>query len=72
MPPGMDEAMMVKMKEHGTPNENHQLLQKLVGDWDYTMKWWMAPDGPADESTGTNVIKSMNRVCYVPRNEIIF
>ena len=68
LPPGMDEAMMAKMKEYGTPNENHQLLQKLVGDWDYTMKWWMAPDGPADESTGTNEIKSILGGRFIEQN----
>ena len=30
--PAMDEATMAKMKEYSTPNENHQLLQKFVGN----------------------------------------
>lgn len=54
---GMDEAMMAKMKEYSTPNENHKALDPLVGSWDYSLKWWKAPGDPSEESTGTNEVK---------------
>ena len=56
---GMDADMMAKMKEYSTPNENHKLLNQFVGSWTYAMKWWMAPEGKADESTGTSEVKSI-------------
>ncbi len=57
--PGMDEAMMAKMKEYSTPNENHKVLDHFVGSWEYSLKWWMSPDAPAEESTGANEVKSI-------------
>lgn len=51
---GMDEAAMTKMKEYATPNENHKVLDSLVGSWNYTLKWWMAPDSQPEESTGSS------------------
>jgi hypothetical protein len=59
MMPGMDEAMMTKMKEYSTPGENHEVLNYFIGDWDYTMKWWMAPQTPPQESSGTGEIESI-------------
>ena len=57
LPPGMDEAMMAKMKEYSTPNENHKVLDQLVGSWTYSLKWWMSPDAKAEESTGSSEVK---------------
>jgi hypothetical protein len=54
--PGMGadhDAMMAKWQEMSTPNENHKALDVLVGHWDHSLKWWMSPDAPPDESTGT-------------------
>ncbi len=51
--PAMDEAMMAKFKEYSTPNENHGVLNALVGDWTYSSKHWASPASPAEESTGT-------------------
>lgn len=42
------------------PNETHQQLATLVGDWTYTVKWWMAPNTDAQEMEG------------VTHNEMIF
>ena len=55
--PGMTEEQMAKMKEFMTPNENHRVLDYFVGNWDYSMKWWMKPDAPPEESTGTSEAK---------------
>lgn len=52
--PVMDEAMMAKWKEYSTPNENHKILDQLVGNWEYSLKWWMSPDAPPEESIGTS------------------
>jgi hypothetical protein len=51
------DAMMEKWKEFSTPNENHKVLDPLVGDWDYSIKWWMSPDVKPEESKGTSNIK---------------
>lgn len=51
------DAMMEKWKEFSTPNENHKVLETLVGDWDYSIKWWMSPDAKPEESTGASSIK---------------
>lgn len=51
------DAMMEKWKEFATPNENHRVLDALVGDWDYTVKWWMSPDAKPEVSTGTSEIE---------------
>ncbi|MGH7889196.1 MAG: DUF1579 domain-containing protein [Thermodesulfobacteriota bacterium] len=51
------DAMMEKWKQFATPNENHQVLGALVGDWGYTIKWWMSPDGEPEISKGTSEIE---------------
>lgn len=51
------QAMMAKWQEFATPGENHKVLNALVGNWDYAMKWWMAPESEPAMSKGTNEIK---------------
>lgn len=51
------EARMEKYNEYTTPYENHKVLDTLVGDWDYKLKWWKSPDTEAGESDGTSKIK---------------
>ncbi|MGH7543993.1 MAG: DUF1579 domain-containing protein [Gemmatimonadota bacterium] len=48
-----DQEMMAKWAEYATPGEAHEWLAKHAGNWDYTMKWWMAPDAEPEESSGT-------------------
>jgi hypothetical protein len=50
--------MMKMMAEMGKVNENHKLLEQLVGDWTYAVKMWMAPNMPASESKGTATRKA--------------
>ena len=38
--PALDEAMMARMKDYATPNENHKILQAFVGNWNATTKSW--------------------------------
>ncbi|HEX5130999.1 MAG TPA: DUF1579 domain-containing protein [Candidatus Krumholzibacteria bacterium] len=49
MDPAAEQAMMAAMM----PGEHHEHIKKLVGNFNYTIKLWMDPSGPADESTGT-------------------
>ncbi|HET9581914.1 MAG TPA: DUF1579 domain-containing protein [Gemmatimonadota bacterium] len=48
-----EQEMMQKWMEFATPGEPHQRLAEMVGEWDYEMTWWMAPDAPPETSTGT-------------------
>jgi hypothetical protein len=49
------QAMMEAMQRAMQPGENHTLLAALVGEWTYTMKFWMEPGAPPMESTGRGV-----------------
>ncbi|HEX3034130.1 MAG TPA: DUF1579 domain-containing protein [Thermodesulfobacteriota bacterium] len=51
------DTMTEKWKEFATPNENHKVLGTLVGNWDYTVKWWMSPDAKPEVSKGTSEIE---------------
>lgn len=46
-------------------NENHKLLAEFVGNWNYTVKMWMAPGAPPNESKGTAVSKTIMDGRYV-------
>ena len=48
-----EQEMMQKWMEFATPGEPHQRLAEMVGEWDYEMTWWMAPDAPPETSSGT-------------------
>ena len=53
------QKMMAQMMEFSKVNENHKLLGELAGTWNYTVKFWMAPGAPPQESKGTAVRKPM-------------
>ncbi len=57
--------MMAMMMELAKPGENHKMLEAGVGSWSYTVKWWMSPDAPAMESTGTSVARSVMGGRYI-------
>ena len=48
------QAKMEEMKKLGSPNENHKVLEPIVGKWTATTKMWMAPGAQPEESTGTS------------------
>ena len=48
---------MQKMMELSKLNENHKMLGELAGTWSYTVKMWMDPSAPPQESKGTAVSK---------------
>ena len=41
------------------PGENHKMLEAMVGPWTYKVKWWMHPDAPPMEYSGTSTTKSV-------------
>lgn len=56
---------MAQMMELSKLNENHKLLAEFVGNWNYTVKMWMAPGAPPNESKGTAVSKAIMEGRYV-------
>lgn len=53
----MKAEYMAKWTEYATPSEGHKVLEQLVGNWEYTLKYWSSPDTSPEESTGTNDVK---------------
>ena len=41
------------------PQNEHQWLQKLVGEWTYETEATMGPDQPPEKSTGTESVRSL-------------
>jgi hypothetical protein len=54
--PNMEEMMAVYAK-YAEPGEFHKHLQPLVGSWNASVKWWMAPGAPANEAKSTEEVK---------------
>jgi hypothetical protein len=53
-------AMMKAWLDSTKPGKQHAKLAALAGEWDVTMKMFMAgPDGPAAEYKGTSTLKSI-------------
>lgn len=48
-----EKAMMDAYMKAGTPGKQHEGLAKTVGMWDLSLKSWMAPGTPPNESKGT-------------------
>jgi len=48
-----DNAEMEAFMKASTPGEQHKQIARLVGDWTFTNRAWMAPGQPPMESTGT-------------------
>ncbi len=47
------QAMMETWQAYASPNDNHQVLNPLVGTWSHVVKWWMTPDSQPETSNGT-------------------
>ncbi len=60
-----EKEMMAKMMALAKPGDNHRILADMVGTWKYKVKFWMAPDAPPSESSGTTVYKSIMGGRYV-------
>ena len=48
------QAMMATWQAYASPNDNHKVLNPLVGTWSHVVKWWMTPDSQPETSKGTN------------------
>lgn len=48
-----EQAMMEAMAKATTVGEHHKALQPLIGRWEGTVKFWMAPDTEPQEFKGT-------------------
>ena len=53
------QQMMAQMMEMGKTGENHKLLAGMAGNWTYTLKMWMDPNGKPQESKGTATRKAV-------------
>ena len=51
------QAMMATWQAYASPNDNHKVLNPLVGTWGQVVKWWMTPDSQPDTSQGTSETK---------------
>lgn len=49
--------MMAKWSAYAEPGETHQHLAKRAGEWNYQVKYWMAPDAPPQEAAGVSKTK---------------
>src|SRR5205807_8613951 len=54
-PTAEEKAAMDAMMKAASPGEQHKKLESLVGTWNATMKMYMQPGAPAQESHGTAV-----------------
>ncbi len=51
--------MMATMMQMAQPGENHKIFADAVGNWSYKVKWWMSPDAPPMESSGTTKTRAV-------------
>ncbi len=47
-----EEEMMKRWMEVASPKAEHEMLGKLAGDWNCSMKFWMGPGAPMQEGKG--------------------
>src|SRR5262249_7676884 len=51
--PASPEALLKALAEAGQPGVEHKKLEPLVGQWNFTMKFWTDPNVPPAELFGT-------------------
>jgi hypothetical protein len=62
-------AMMARMMKIATPGPQHQMLAKLAGKWNFTMRMYMGgPGAPPSESNGTCDMQSLLGGRYLVQN----
>jgi hypothetical protein len=63
------QEMEKKWMEFMTPGEQHQMLAKRTGHWNFVNKWWMEPGAPAQEAAGTceysSIFDNRYTTCHV-------
>jgi hypothetical protein len=52
-------AMQEMMAKAAAPGPNHEILRKLNGEWDVTIRVAMDPSRPMEESKGTSVVTGL-------------
>lgn len=50
-------AMMEAYEKAGTPGEHHEVLGRMVGEWNLEVRMYIDPSGEPEVSTGTSVTK---------------
>ena len=50
----MDKTVSTELMKHMGPVEAHKNLNPMVGNFKYTLKYWMAPNSKPEESKGTS------------------
>ena len=59
-PPAMDpKAMQEMMMKAAAPGPQHELLQKLEGEWDLVVKSSMDPSQPPSETKSSSVVRTL-------------
>jgi len=53
LPPGMSAEAMAAWQKAASPGPEHEILAAMAGDWTFKGTFWMAPDAPSMESSGT-------------------
>jgi hypothetical protein len=51
------------------PQQEHQWLQRLVGEWTYETEAMMGPDQPPEKSTGTETVRSLGGLWVVAEGQ---
>jgi len=68
-PAAMDpKAMQDAMAKAAALGPQHESLKKLVGEWNCSVKSWMDPSGPPQETKSTSVVTAMMDGRYVQEN----
>ena len=58
-PTAQQKDMMEKMAKAATPGPQHQMLAKMAGDWNATVKYQMDPSQPWQEEHSTSTVTSL-------------
>ena len=58
-PTAQQKEMMEKMAKAATPGPQHEMLKKLAGEWNATVKVQMDPSQPMQEEHSTSTITSL-------------
>lgn len=48
-----EEEMMKRWMEVASPKAEHEMMAKMAGDWECSMKFWMGPEAPMQEGKGS-------------------
>ena len=57
--------MMAAWQEYAAIGPPHEDLQRRVGDWDVTVKFWFAPGAPPEVSEGSSTVEAIMGGRYI-------